>query len=667
VKTSKAVLAAGLMAGLAAVPLTASAASAPAAPSGSASAAALQVTVSLQPLKTIVDPALGALPWQTLTGALNQLQAALCSGAVTTACPATLKLPTSLPDSLTVRVAQAEDNATLNSAATDIVGGKSDSTPLYTDWSTLNFDIDALESTLSNFINNGASVLATGNVTQIQQFLAGAASRSINLDLGPLGTASFDLRGTVAAADPGKAYDSATAVSIQNIGNGIAATPGMVTVDPFEACAAGAAQIGSCVNHTGAQASADNSLVAVKLPALLTSANTAALTSLSTTLHNLINTLTQAIANPNSAGSILSGAASSLPSALQGPVSTIGGLLGGATSTVGGTVTAALPLDALKLWDTQLSGVQDALTNLISVLANLDLPDISNLLTSAEDIATSKTTPLAGGGINSTATATLGSVSFLPIGATLSGVLNNLITTAKLPLSQVSSKTALISVDGITSTAQTQIGGAKLCDSSNGASGYACGSAGLRTVSVLGQTIDLDKLTSGIGLAPGKEWKTVVSVPTLGAVTLDITRGVPQIVADTDSYREVHMAALDVRLINGAYGCAGASNCSDPLGGLGNLAGATNTSANTANGGSGFQALGSTGSTLFDLSAPISNSAVSLTSVKTPLTNCCENQAGLQKTGVFGGSAIPAGLILIAVAISLRLLPNLRLAIRRVR
>jgi len=669
VKTSKAVLVTGLMAGLSALPLTASAAQAAAAPTGSASAAALQVSLSLQPLKNVVNTVGGAagLSWSTVTSALQTLQDALCP----VTCSLGLQIPTDLPNNLTVQVAQANAKGTLDVLANDIVAGHSDSTPVATNWDVLNVNIDALQKLLTSFIDQGTAALASGNITQLQSFLSGLSASSLKLSLPALGDASFNVLGTVQANLPGKSaqdhYATANAVSITNIGKSVLppSSQGWITVDPFHACAASAESAADC-KASGAQVSADNSLVDVHLPDLVGgSLDLTALKANASTLQSLIDALSKAIADPSNAGSILSGAASSLPAPLQGPVGTLGGLLGGVTGTVtGSTAGTPISLDALKLWDAKLAATLDALNNVINALTNLNLPDVSNLIASKEDIATAKTVPLVGGGVAATATSTLGSLSILPIGDSLATVLNQVIGTAGLPLSQVTANTALLSIDGITSSAQAQIGGAAPC----GAGRYVCGSSGLRTVSVLGQSIDLDKATSGLALGPGQEWKHVVTVPTLGSVTLDVTRGVEQIVADTSSYREVHMAALEVRLINGDFGCNGASNCSDPLA-LGSIAGTNATrTANTGNS-SGIALLGDTGSTILDVAAPIATAAVSL---DTPTTSCAvncstPNQVALVKTGLFGGSALPAGFLLIGVAISLRVLPNLRLKLRRVR
>jgi hypothetical protein len=667
-----------MIAGLSALPLTASAASLPS-PTGSASAAALQLTISLQPLKSIVNTAgglTGAFDWQTITGELAQLQQVLCGSS--NQCPLGLTIPTDLPDSLTVQVAQAGDSATFDSLAKDITAGKSDSTPIATDWKVLNANIANLESLLTSFIDQGTAALASGNVDALTGFLSGVANGSVKLPLGPLGTAGFDLLGTVRANLPlqsptDKVYDSATAVSVTGIGNGVvpAGSEGFVSVDPFTACAVNISLASKCPSANGAQVSANNTLVSVGLPDLLgTNLDTANLKALVGTLQNLINLLSQAIADPSNAGSILSGAAASLPAPLAGPIGALGGVLSGAAGSVtGATGSTPIDLSALKLWDTKLSDTLATLNALINALANLNLPDITKLVTSADDIATAQTVPMAGGGVASTATSTLGSLSLLPIGGTLSGIIDSAISTSGLPLTPVTSNTALLSVAGIQASAQASVG-------PNGA-GSQSGSAGLRTVSVLGQTIDLDGATSGgvlHGLGPGQEWNHVFAFPLLGAnggtgyLTLDITRGVPQVVADTATYREVHMAALSVSLINGAEGCS-TSNCTDPLalGSAGTRAAGTRASS-TSNG-SGITALGPTGERLAALEAPVSQAAASMVGpVNNPvIPPTGGNQVGLQKTAMFGGNAIPAGLVLIAVAISLRVLPSLRMKLRRVR
>src|SRR5258708_1722042 len=160
VKSSRTALAAGLMAGLAALPLTASAADA--APTGSASASALHVQISLAPLAATVNGT-GALG--QLHDAFEMLKTALC-GAQAPTCDLGLSIPKTLPDSLTLDVAQAlVDSTTYNAAGNDLVSGKSSSTPIATDWAALNTNITALQTLLTNLINQGTGDLAPGNTT----------------------------------------------------------------------------------------------------------------------------------------------------------------------------------------------------------------------------------------------------------------------------------------------------------------------------------------------------------------------------------------------------------------------------------------------------------------------------------------------------------------------
>lgn len=660
------------MAGLSALPLTASAADAVPAPSGSASAAALSLTLSTVPLKTIVNTAggvTGAFSWQTVTGALQQLQQTLCP--TSTGCPLGLTIPTDLPDSLTVRVAQAEDTASLSQAATDVVAGHSDSTPVATDWAALNANISALESQLAKYIDGGTTALTNlaTDPLALTSFLANVSTNGVSLNLGPLGVAKFNILGTVAANLNQKGitdhpYDSATAVDIQNIGQGIApsgAPLGFVTVDPFQACAANSAVVSKC-SASQPQVSASNNIVSVGLPDLLgASANLGNLQNLAGELKSLINLLSQAIADPTNAGSILTGGASSLPSPLSGPVATLGGILSGAVNTVTtDTGLNTVDLTALKTWDTKLNDTAAALTNVIDALTSLQLPDVTKLVTSANDLATSKTTPMAGGGVASIATSTLGSVSILPIGGSLTSIVNSAISASGLSLKQVTASTPLLQVTGITSESDASVG-------PNGA-GSENASSGLGSVSILGQTINLDDATTGTLLAPGSEINIPVTIPVLGTVTLDITRGVKQVVADTPSYREVRMAALDITLTNGYVGCQ-TSKCTNPLQlGAGNLRVAAPASSGTH----GIAALGPDGLKMLDLGAPVTDAAASMTTINctvdcSKLRTTSGSQAGLPPTGMLGGTALPAGLLLIAVAISLRVLPSLRLKLRRVR
>jgi hypothetical protein len=146
------------------------------------------------------------------------------------------------------------------------------------------------------------------------------------------------------------------------------------------------------------------------------------------------------------------------------------------------------------------------------------------------------------------------------------------------------------------------------------------------------------------------------------------------------------MAALDVRLINGDVACTSTdpNNCHDLVPG-------TSTSTNAAapraasTSQSGIQAFGAdntpiAGVALADTTARASmNGGPPPGSSNNPPPGCngtgsvtcplpeTANITSLPKTGMLGGFAIPAGLLLIAVAISLRVVPGLRTRLRRVR
>ena len=680
-KSSRAALAAGLMAGLAALPLTASAADA--APTGSASASALHVQISLAPLAAAVN---GTDALGKLHDAFETLKSALC-GAKAPTCDLGLSIPKTLPDSLTLDVAQAlVDSTTYNAAGTDLVSGKSSSTPIATNWAALNTNITALQTLLTNLINQGTGDLAAGNLTALAGLLTNQGG-SLTANVPALGTAKFNLLGSVAAVLPGTPGQTSTTVQVSGLPD--AATKGVnVTVNPFSAYAANAAALAATpdLKLAGPQVSASNSLVAVALPDLITpNVDPATLQPLALELHTLIDAITKAIADPSHAGSILS--AAPVPDPVHGALQTLGDAIN--ASLLGPAAGALNPvtsndMGALKLFDAQLSAAADALNKVIDALAALKLPDVGNLVRSAEDIATAKTEPVAGGGVASSATSTLGSLSILPIGDSLAGAISAATGLAGVNTG-ITKDTALLSVKGITASALASVG----------PGGSQSGSAGLRTVSVLGQSLDLQNLGPNLALGPGQELNHVFAFPGLGAgggtgyVTLDITRGVPQVVADSATYREVHMAALQLRLYNGKLGCSTAdpSNCKDPLPGGGTPATATaarvsNSSGTAPTTHDGVAQFGGDGD-LVGLAAPQAQAAASMT----PLTSCngtgsptCPtvnkldtpgapppSLTALPSTGIFGGGALPAGFALIAVAISLRLVPELRSRLRRMR
>jgi len=669
VKTRRAVIAAGMVAGVAALPLSASADST-SAPTGSATASTVSLTVSLAPIANVVNPT-GVLG--QLSAAFDQLKSALCP---TSPVGCDLELPTSLPQSLTVHIAQANANAVFNTLATDVASGHSDASPVTTDWTVLNADLTALETELTNLIQGSATSLATNGVAGLTSFLTSNGPGKLTLST-PLGTADLHILGTVAAnlnqsGVSNQTSDSANAVRIDLSGSSLpAAVQGsLVSVDPFHAYAMNAATPATADGVAGPQVSAANTSVGVKLPALaINGASAANLGALATELKSLVNALTNAIANPTQAGSILS-SVQGLPPALQGTLSTIGGLvnqtLGGAAGTVSGVVgsapvSAPIDLTALKAWDANLSAALDGLNALINAVAGLDLPDVSNLVTSTANIATTKTSPRAAGGVTSTATSTLGAINVLPIGGTLAGLLQVLPTG-----SPITATTPLLSIDGITSTATAEVGPG---------TSSPVGSGGIQGLSILGQHIDLG---GTLGLSPGKQVTEQVGIPGLGAnggtgyLTVLISEGVPQVVADTAAYRAVNMAELDVQLINGCGGACSSSALTLPISALANVAAPR---AATTGSGTGVAALGNDGNLVRAAVADVT-AAASMNGSTPPGCNgpgsgpSCPvqgNVVGLPKTGMLGGAAIPAALLLIAVAISLRLVPGLRTRVRRVR
>ncbi len=657
-------LAGGLMAGLAALPLSASADTS-AAPQGSATASTVTLKVSLQPLTKALSTVTGATgvdPLAQLASAFETLKGALCpAAAAPVGCD--LSIPSSLPNSLTVNIAQANASAVFNDAATDVASGSSSATPVNTDWKALNADISALETELTNFIQGGATQLSQGGLGALTGFLTSSGPGKLSLT-SPLGTAEFNILGSVAASlnQTGKANQAedvanAVKVNVTNDPTGTGALQNaLVKVDPFTADALNAATT-SPTGVKGPQVSAANTSVGVSLPALLVNtASSANLASLQAELKSLVNALTSAIANPSQAGNIL-GSVPGVPAQLQGTLSTIGGLVNQTLGTVTSTVPvsgAPIDLTALKAWDTQLSAALDGVNQLAAAIGGL--PDVTNLVTSTANIATAKTTPLAAGGVDSTATASLGALDVLPIGGTLSGLLHT------LSLPNVTPTTPLISIDGITSTAHAAVG--------QGTSSPT-GSGGLNSIRILGQQIDLDKT---LGLTNGTSITKTIGVPGLGAngatgyLTLLISEGQPHTVIDTPTSRAIDMATLDVQLINGC-----ASSCADAIT-LPGLSGVT--AANTAaaprtasSGGSsnGVQALGSDGDVV-RIAVSDTSAAASMNGLPGGTqTNQVESVTSLPKTGMFGGAGIAAGLGLIGVAISLRVIPGLRSRSRRVR
>jgi hypothetical protein len=666
VKTRRAAIAAGLMAGVAALPLTASAQSASDAPQGSATASTVSVNVSLAPIASTVN---GTGVLSGLASAFETLKATLCP---TSPVGCDLTIPNSLPLSLAVKIAQANATGVYNATATDVTSGQSSASPVTTDWHTLNVDIQALEDELTNLIQGSATQLATNGVAGLTGFLSSNGPGKLTLS-SPLGTADFHILGTVAAnlnwgklAD--RTNDSANAVRV-TIDNGslpASVNGSLVSVDPFHAYAMNAAAPATSDGVTGPQVSAANTSVGVHLPALtVAGVNASNLSSLATELKSLIDALSKAIADPSSAGNILS-SVPGVPPALQGPLTTIGGLVNQTVGTVTGAAPVANTVDisALKQWDATLSAALDGLRGVINAVA--DLPSVTDLVTSTDNIATTQTAPRPQGGIKSTATAALGSLAVLPIGGSLSGLLSNV-------LKNVTPTTPLIEVKGITSSASAEVGPGSTSPT---------GTGGLGSLTVLGQTIDLQNT---LGLGAGQEIVKQLRFPGLGAnggdgwLTLRITRGLPQIVADTDTNRAVTMAELAISLSNG---CGG--SCTDSLGLPTTTAANANVAPHTASTGGGTTGIQALGGDADLVGLGISNVTAAVSMNGLPCSANCDQQschgpgtgptcpdtaniASLPKTGMLGGFAIPAGLLLIAVAISLRLVPSLRTRARRMR
>lgn len=653
-------------AGVAALPLSAAAADTSGSlPQGHATGAAATVTVSLQPLKMInvngvtVDSVLSQISglYQTLCSTLQPTVKQSCL----------LQVPSSLPDSLQVAVAQSQAAGSLVQDTTDVVSGTSSSTPLYTSWDVLNADISALETAVTNLVNGCTNQLASGNMSL-------SCTQGTLPTSGLLTVNALNLEGTVSAAlnetgQADKIYDSASAVSVSGTKGSM--VDGLdVSVDPFTAAAVSSKNLSDPVlQGTGVntpQVSASNTLTHVGLPALNVVTGNASLTSLASTVKNLATTLLNAIAAYQQGGlSALDGALSGTP--LAGLGSTLGATLptGTVTGTVTGTATS-VDLTPLSNLATTLTTLADQLTGLNAAIAGL--PDVTNLVYTADALSTAKLAQYQGGGVEALSTSNIGSLDVLPIGSQLAGVVStalNALSSANVPgiNTNIDGKTPLLSVGGVSSSADAFI-------KSDG-SGDEIGTGNVQLISVLGQQlpIDANKL---LGSA-GTEQQFVLSLPALGSVTLDITRGVAQKVNDTALSREVRMATLDVRLINGDV-CT--TNCTT-LGASSLPSTGTSTKANAATTSSsgGIAALGPDGSTAADLAFGDTDSAVSIgPSTGTPpcTTNCNPSLINghtttLPSTGMFGGGALPAGLVLIAVAISLRLVPSLRFRLSRVR
>jgi len=593
VRVRKGALTALAAAGMAALPLSAAAAgTSDQLPQGHATGAAATVTVSLQPLKNIAGTA--GVSVDDVLSQINGLYKTLCAALPSTASQAgcVLQIPTSLPDSLQVAIAQSSAAGTLVQDTSDVLNGKSASTPLYTSWDVLNADISALEKAITDLVNGCVNQLAAGNVSLdcTQGSLPTSSLLSVN---------ALDLEGTVNAAlnetgQSDKIYDSASAVSVSGTKGSM--LDGLdISVDPFTAAAVSTKNLSDpTLQGTGInapQVSASNTLTHVGLPALNVITGNTSLTSLALNVKGLATNLLNAIA------SYQQGGLNALDSALAGtPLAGLGSTLGATlpTGTVTGTVTgssSSIDLTPLSNLATELTAIADQLTGLNAALSGL--PDVTNLVYSANALSTAKLAQYQGGGVEALSTSTIGSLDVLPIGSQLAGIVStalNALASANVPgiNTNIDGKTPLLSVGGVSSSADAFI-------KSDG-SGDEIGTGNVQLISVLGQKLPLD---ANQLLGSGTEKQVVVSLPTLGSVTLDITRGIEQKVSDLSDNREVRMATLDVRLINGNVCTADCTTLGAAS--LPSLP-STSTKANTAGTSTGgIQALGTDGATLADL------------------------------------------------------------------
>lgn len=660
-KTRKAALTAIAAAGLAALPLSA-AADSTAVPQGTAWGAAAQVTLSLAPLKaSAAGPTI-----DTVLQTLNTLYGTLCGNAAVSSQPVCgLTIPTSLPDSVQVSVAQSYAKGSLLNDFSDVLSGNSNSSPLATTWPELNFDISVVENAISSYIGT-LNTLLSNALTSIPTIPGVTLPTS-----GVITVNTLNVEGAVSAflnqaGQTNRYAQSASAVSLTGAPKQVLAGTD-ISIDPYSAVAANSKALSDPsipASVTSPQVSAENSLIHVGLPALTTSGTSSTdLANLITSIKSVTTTLLNAIA------SYQQGGVNALTGALQGtPLSPLVPVI----QSLPTSTTNSLDLTPFTSLATQLSATADELSSLQAALTGL--PDVTNLIYSTNSLSTAKFSPVASGGVDALATSTLGSVAVLPIGSQLASVVKTALSTVSslapnVPVNtNIDGSTPLISVGGVTSSSEASI----LKDGS----GVATGTGGLQAITVLGQNLPVAVINQLLNQGKGTEAQLVVTIPTLGSVTVDITQGVPNVVSNTSTNRYVRMATLDIRLINGVVCTA---NCVQIPGSLTGTAAGAHTATATG----GIAALGPDGSVPFDLSAGDTLAGVSVGTPTTPpgcTSNCSPlgnpplhqtlpttTSANLPSTGMFGGGVLPAGLLLIAVAISLRLVPSLRTRLHRVR
>ena len=375
---------------------------------------------------------------------------------------------------------------------------------------------------------------------------------------------------------------------------------------------------------------------------------------------------------------------------LTSNVPVVGGLLSGVTgSSSGGSVLGILGNNGGLLSGLLgQGGLLGNLTNLNGLLGGLLGPNgllggllngqnlgLNSLVKTTDVTSNSIVQPLTGGQFQALASTKVGSVQVLPLGDQILGDLTsilggtggigsalnsivgglNLGSLANLgPLSGLLggvtggsnllggltggaggllSGLPLLEITGITSSAQAVLGAG---------SGDPAGASSLGAIKVLGiPVLNLDQV---VGMVAGTTKS--IAIPATG-ISLNITRGVPQIGMNTATQKSVSVSALDVSLTNDGNGLLGsllsAGSTSKPIAEV-----ALANSVATASIGAPAAASTPTGSTP---STPADNpSAPAITPAQGPTP---------PSTGMFGPASFAAAGILAALAIALQFAPRI--------
>ncbi|TMD98383.1 MAG: hypothetical protein E6I76_04460 [Chloroflexi bacterium] len=375
---------------------------------------------------------------------------------------------------------------------------------------------------------------------------------------------------------------------------------------------------------------------------------------------------------------------------LTGSVPVVGGVLSGITGgSSGGSVLGLLGNNGgLLSGILGNGGLLGGLTNLNGLLGGLLGPNgllggllngqnlgLNSLVKTTDVTSNSIVQPLTGGQFQALASTKVGSVQVLPLGDQILGDLTsilggtggigsalnsivgglNLGSLANLgPLSGLLggvtggsnllggltggaggllSGLPLLEITGITSSAQAVLGAG---------SGDPAGASSLGAIKVLGiPVLNLDQV---VGMVAGTTKS--IAIPATG-ISLNITRGVPQIGMNTATQKSVSVSALDVSLTNDGNGLLGsllsAGSTSKPIAEV-----ALANSVATASIGAPAAASTPTGSTP---STPADNpSAPAITPAQGPTP---------PSTGMFGPASFAAAGILAALAIALQFAPRI--------